>query len=129
MIGKYSLLQIALFVFGLVSCLLYPLSIVWPSGWAWHPGPPMASHYFMMIVAIYVTLGLFLIRASRNPPAHRSLIEFTIWSSVVHAVVMAVQAMNDPMQSGHLTGDVPALLLVAIVLGALLYGDRSSRAA
>ncbi|MBW8842721.1 MAG: hypothetical protein JF608_13155, partial [Sphingomonadales bacterium] len=49
MIGKYSLLQIALFAFGLVSCLLYPLSIVWPSGWSWHAGAPMASHYFMMI--------------------------------------------------------------------------------
>ncbi len=127
--SRQQLMRIALLVFGVTFCLLYPLSIVWPSGWAWHPGPPMASHYFMMIVALYVTLGLFLIRASRKPAAHRSLIEFTIWSSVVHAVVMAVQAMNDPMQSGHLTGDVPALLLVAIVLGALLYGDRSSRAA
>ena len=42
MIGKYSLLQM-LFVFGLVSCLLYPLSILWPSGWSWHAGAPMAA--------------------------------------------------------------------------------------
>jgi hypothetical protein len=127
--SRQQLMRAALIVFGVTCCLLYPLSIVWPTGWAWHAGPPMASHYFTMIVAVYATLGLFLIRASRNPAAHRSLIEFAIWSSVVHAVVMAVQAMNDPMQSGHLVGDVPALLLVAIVLGALLYGDRSSSAA
>ena len=127
--SRQQLMRVALLVSGVTACLLYPLSIVWPAGWSWHAGPPMASHYFMMIVAIYVTLGLFLIRASRNPAAHRSLIEFAIWSSVAHAVVMAVQAMNDPMQSGHLLGDVPALLVMAIVLGVLLYGDRSSRPA
>jgi len=120
MIGKYSLLQIALFVFGLVSCLLYPLSIVWPSGWSWHAGAPMASHYFMMIVGVYVTLGVFLMLAARNPAANTSLIWFTVVSSAVHAVIMAVQAAGDPMQRGHLLGDVPALLVVAVVLGGLM---------
>jgi hypothetical protein len=128
-VSRQQLMRAALAVFGVIFCLVYPLSIIWPSGWAWHVGTPMSSHYFMMIVAIYATLGVFLVRASRDPAAHRSLIEFTIWSSVVHAVVMAVQSINDLMQSGHLVGDVPALLLVAIVLGALLYGDRSSRVA
>ncbi|HWU74028.1 MAG TPA: DUF6632 domain-containing protein [Sphingomonas sp.] len=120
MIGKYSLLQIALFAFGLVSCLLYPLSIVWPSGWSWHAGPPMASHYFMMIVGVYATLGVFLILAARNPAANASLIWFAIVSSVVHALIMAVQAAGDPMQHGHLAGDVPALLVGAVVLGGLM---------
>lgn len=120
MIGKYNLLQIALFVFGLVSCLLYPLSIVWPSGWSWHAGPPMTSHYFMMIVGVYATLGVFLILAARNPAANASLIWFAVVSSAVHAVIMAVQAAGDPMQRGHLLGDVPALLLVAAVLGGLV---------
>lgn len=120
MIGKYSLLQIALFVFGLVSCLLYPLSIVWPSGWSWHAGPPMASHYFMMIVGVYATLGVFLMLAARNPAANASLIWFTVVSSAVHALIMAVQAAGDPMQHGHLIGDVPALSLVTLVLGGLM---------
>ena len=120
MAAKTNLLSLALFVFGAVFCLVLPLSMVWPSGWSWHEGPPMASHYFMMIVGVYATLGVFLIRAARNPGAHRSLIWFTVWSSVVHAVIMAVQSVNDPMQMGHLYGDVPALLLVAIVLGYLM---------
>ena len=124
MIGKYSLLQIALFVFGLVSCLLYPLSIVWPSGWSWHAGAPMASHYFMMIVGVYVTLGVFLMLAARNPAANTSLIWFSVVSSVVHALIMAVQAAGDPMQRGHLLGDVPALLMVAVVLGGLTVARR-----
>jgi len=120
MAAKNNLLSLALFVFGAVFCLVLPLSMVWPSGWSWHEGPPMASHYFMMIVGVYATLGVFLIRAARNPGAHRSLIWFTVWSSVVHAVIMAVQSFNDPMQMGHLYGDVPALLLVAIALGYLM---------
>ena len=120
MAAKNNLLSLALFLFGAVFCLVLPLSMVWPSGWSWHEGPPMASHYFIMIVGVYATLGVFLIRAARNPGAHRSLIWFTVWSSVVHAVIMAVQSVNDPMQMGHLYGDVPASLLVAIVLGYLM---------
>ncbi|MEQ1509938.1 MAG: DUF6632 domain-containing protein [Sphingopyxis sp.] len=119
-----SLLKIALIAFGSVFCLIYPLSILWPSGWAWHEGSPASSHYFMMIVGVYATLGIFLIRAAGNPSAHRSLIGFTIWSSVVHAGIMAVQSMNNPMHQGHLLGDVPALVMVAIVLGWLMRGVK-----
>lgn len=67
----------------------------------------MASHYFMMIVGVYATLGVFLMLAARNPAANASLIWFAVASSVVHAVIMAVQAAGDPMQRGHLAGDVP----------------------
>lgn len=115
-----KILSLALIAFGAVFCLVYPLSMVWPSGWSWHSGPPMASQYFMMIVGVYATLGVFLIRAASNPAGNASLIWFTVWSSVVHAAIMAVQAWGDPMQHGHLAGDVPALLLVALVLGWLM---------
>ena len=69
-----------------------------------------------MIAGIYAVLGLFLIAAARNPAANRSLISFTIWSSLAHALIMAVQALGDQHELGHLIGDVPALLLVAGVL-------------
>ena len=58
--------------------------------------------------------------AARNPEAHKSLIWFTVWSSVVHGGIMTVQALGEPMERGHLIGDVPALFLVAIVLAALM---------
>jgi len=74
----------------------------------------------MMIVGVYATLGIFLMRASRNPQAHLSLIWFTVWSSVVHAAIMAVQSFGHGDHMGHLIGDVPALLLVAVVLGGLV---------
>ena len=117
---RYTLLQIALVLFGATSCLVYPLAIVWPSGWAWHEGAPAASQYFMMIVGVYATLGIFLILAARDPAANRSLIWFAVWSSLVHAGIMAVQSFASPMREGHMLGDVPALLLIAIVLGGLM---------
>jgi uncharacterized protein DUF6632 len=119
---SYRLLQIALVVFGAVMILLYPLAVVWPSGWAWHPGAPYESDYFMMIVGLYVTLGLFLWNAARRPEANLSLIWFAVGSSIVHAAIMAVQSFGGGHghHMGHLWGDVPALLLVAIVLSALV---------
>jgi FtsH-binding integral membrane protein len=122
--STYKLLQIALAVFGALCLLLYPLAVVWPSGWAWHAGAPQQSNYFMMIVGLYATLGVFLLNAARNPRANVSLIWFTVWSSVVHAAIMAVQSFGggDHMghQMGHLLGDVPALLLVAGILAVLV---------
>ena len=119
LMSPYRLLQLALAVFGAIFLLIYPLAIVWPSGWAWHAGAPYESQYFMMLVGVYLTLGVFLLNASRDPHAHRSLIWFTVWSSVVHGGIMAVQSMPAE-HCGHLLGDVPALLLAAIVLGGLL---------
>jgi hypothetical protein len=124
MVSVHRLLQVVLVVFGVTCCLVYPLAMVWPSGWAWHAGPPAASDYFMMIVGVYATLGVFLIRAARNPSAHRSLIWFAVWSSLVHAVIMALQALADPAHMGHMMGDVPVLFIGAIVLGGLAYADR-----
>jgi len=115
-----KLLSYALIVFGAAFCLIFPLSAVWPSGWSWHDGPPAANDYFLMIVGVYATLGIFMIRAAKDPAANASLIWFVVWSSIVHAGVMAWEAMRNPMMGGHLIGDVPALLLIALVLGYLM---------
>lgn len=120
MSAKSNLLPLALRLFGAVFCLVYVMAIVWPSGWAWHDGSPASNDYFMMIVGVYITLGIFLIRAASNPAANASLIWFTIWSSVVHALVMAWESMRNPMHQGHLIGDVPALLIAALVLAVLM---------
>ena len=118
--SAHTLLKVALAVFGTVFLFVYPLAIAWPSGWAWHAGAPHDSQYFMMIVGVYATLGVFLLLAVRDPQAHRSLIWFPVWSSVVHAGIMAVQALSYGAERGHLIGDVPALLIIAIALGALM---------
>ncbi|MGO9034675.1 DUF6632 domain-containing protein [Mycobacterium sp.] len=116
--GSMTALRVALVVIGLTFIFgIYPQTVLWPSGWSWGHG---SSHYLMMIIGIYATLGVFLLIAALNPLAHRSLIWFTVVSSVVHAAIMAVQAVTDPAEHGHLKGDVPALLLVAIVLTVLM---------
>ena len=120
-----KLLRIVLVVVGLIFVFgIYTLGSVWPSGWVWHTGGQ--SPYLQMFWGVYATLGIFLLIASRNPLEHRSLIWFTVWSSVVHASIMAVQALVHSEHRRHLYGDVPALLVVAIVLAiATPRGDTS----
>jgi hypothetical protein len=101
-----------IFIFG-----IWPLTVLWPSGWSWHAAGH--SDYLEMILGIYATLGVFLIIASQNPMAHRSLIWFTVWSSIVHGGIMAVQSIVNPQHIGHLWGDVAALIVVAVVLATL----------
>ncbi|MFI5309831.1 MAG: DUF6632 domain-containing protein [Gemmatimonadales bacterium] len=114
---RLGALRLALIVFGLIfTFCIYPLTILWPSGWSWSPAQPA---YLQMIVGIYAVLGVFLMLASKEPAQHRSLIWFTVWSSLVHAAVMAVHAYTDAGQMGHMWGDVAALVLVAVVLGLL----------
>lgn len=118
-------LRLALRIFGVLFVVgLFPLTLVWPSGWAWHEGGQ--SDYLQMIMGIYATLGVFLILAARDPLAHLSLIWFTVWSSVVHGAIMAVQSVAHPGHLGHLLGDVPALFVVAGVLAWLT--PRGARA-
>ena len=111
-------LPLALRVIALITIFgVYPLTVLWPSGWVWHT--EARSEYLEMIMAIYATLGVFLWIAARNPRANITLISFAIWSSVVHALVMAAQSLANPMHVHHLYGDVLALLAIALVLGYL----------
>ena len=114
---KDKLLRFALTTFGVIFCLVYPIGMVWPSGWVWHGGH--GEHYLQMICGVYAVLGIFLINAARDPSANRTLISFTVWSSLVHAGIMGAQVFFDQHELGHLAGDVPALLLVAGVLAWL----------
>ena len=117
--SKY--LPVALVAVGVIFIVgIYSLVVLWPSGWSWHAGQPShLPHYLQMILGVYATLGIFLLMASRNPQAHLSLIRFTIWSSVVHALIMAAQSLTSPEHMAHLWGDVPALLIVAGILALL----------
>ncbi len=114
--NRYRYLQIALVVVGIAFLLLYPLIVIWPSGWGWQPGHSKSEQ---MIVGVYAILGIFLLLAARKPEMHLSLIWFTVWSSAIHGLIMAVQAVTDSAERGHLFGDIPALILVAIVLAFL----------
>lgn len=116
--SRIKYLKIALVLIGVTfTFIILPLTIYWPSGWSWHGEG--RSYYLEMILSIYATLGIFLMLAARNPLEHRSLIWFTVWSSVAHGGVMAWQSFDGHHNMGHLLGDVPALFIVAAVLAYL----------
>lgn len=118
-------MKIALYVFVVTFIIgLYAMMMwIWPAGWVWTPRQP---EYEQMIMGIYATLGIFLIRAARDPLGNASLIWFTVWSSIVHGGIMLVQAIVDETERANLFGDVPGLFLVAFVLWYLM--PRQSRA-
>jgi len=98
-------LKVVLVVVGFIFCgLAYPLTMFVQQA------PAMA-----MMFSLYVTLGIFLLFASRNPSANRSLIAFTAWSSLVHAMLMAGQALAGLVARGELIGSA-----VLVVIGLAL---------
>jgi hypothetical protein len=127
--ARIKYLRLALRAVGVIFIVgIYALITIWPAGWSWHSGPSHhLPHYLQMILGVYATLGVFLLLASRDPLANLSLIWFTVWSSVVHAAIMAAQALANPEQIAHLWGDVPALLAVALVLGLLTPRTAATR--
>jgi hypothetical protein len=116
---KLKYLKVALYVFGLFFIVgVYPMmEWIFPEGFGW---TPRQHEYEQMIMGVYATLGVFLVLAAKNPLEHASLIWFTVWSSLVHGGIMLVQALVDETDRMNLIGDVPALFLVAIVLGYLM---------
>jgi hypothetical protein len=98
-------LKIALLLVGLLFiAALYPLVLFVKQE------PALA-----MMMSLYVTLGIFLLIAVRNPSAHGSLIAFTAWSSFAHAAVMSLQAFRNLIARGELIGSA-----VFVVIGVAL---------
>ncbi len=107
-------LKVVLIVVGLIFCALaYPLIMFVKQA------PALAMQF-----SVYVTLGIFLLLASRNPSANRSLIAFTAWSSFVHAILMAGQAFAGLIARGELIGSA-VLVVIAIALIVLAPAKES----
>jgi hypothetical protein len=105
---RERILKIVLMLVGLLfTALVYPLLLFVKQE------PALA-----MMMSLYVTLGIFLVLASRNPSANRSLIAFTAWSSFVHAVLMAGQAFARLIARGELIGSA-VLVIIGVTLIAL----------
>ena len=106
--NREKALKILLVVLGLLFVAgVYPLVTTVRSSWQANnedAGP--------MMLSLYVTLGIFLLVAARNPPANRSVIAFAAWSSFAHGAVMAVMAV-------HIASTRQGLLFAAAVLGII----------
>lgn len=110
--GRERALKVVLVVVGLLfSAMVFPLTAS-----LWHA---RRAEYGPMMLSLYVTLGIFLLLAARNPAANRSLIGFTAWSSFAHAAVMAVQAFSDVGERGHLLSGVALFGVIGLALVAL----------
>lgn len=106
-------------VLGLAGLLF--LSLVYPLAIFMRQDPALS-----MMFSVYVTLGVFLLLAIRNPSAHGSLIAFTAWSSLAHAALMGTQALLHMVERGELIG-VAVLFLIGIALIALAPKRQSAR--
>ena len=113
-------LKVALIVFGLAFvAIIYPvISIVWHRD--------QAGYTDAMMGTIYFVLGIFLLRAVRNPAANRSLIGFTAWSSLAHGALMTVMELRGSTE--RYGGGVAIFLSVGAVLLALTLKPAGERA-
>src|SRR6202158_2623638 len=101
-------LKILLVLLGLLFVAgVYPLMTSVRSGWQANKEDALT-----MMLSLYVTLGIFLLVAARNPSANGSVIAFAAWSSFAHGAVMAVMAI-------HLASERGGLLIAAAVLGII----------
>lgn len=91
---------------------IYPLVA---SLWFWHG----ADDIVPMFLSLYVTLGVFLLVAARNPSGHRSLILFVAWSSFAHTAVMLIQAYDGIADRPLLFGMSAILVLIGVPLVVL----------
>jgi hypothetical protein len=101
-------LRILLVLFGLLFVAgVYPLITSVHSGWQANKedAEPMG-------LSLYVTMGIFLLIAARNPSANRGVISFAGWLNIAHAAVMAVMAI-------HVTSAREGLLIAAAVFGCI----------
>ena len=75
---------------------------LWEYGFLWHNGA--GQRYLVMISGIYVVLGFYLMMASFEPNNHQTFISFAATSSIVHGVIMGIQAAIEPDEIGHFAG-------------------------
>jgi hypothetical protein len=106
-------LKVVLVVVGLLFCAgVYPMILMAKQD------PALA-----MMMSLYVTLGVFLLLASRDPSSHRSLIAFAAWSSFAHAGLMSIQALLDIIARRELIGSA-VFILIGVALTALAPAKR-----
>ena len=83
-----------------------------------------AVYPMILMMSLYATLGVFLVLASRDPSAHRSLIAFTAWSSFAHATLMSFQALLNMIARRELIGSA-VISVIGIALIALAPAKKS----
>lgn len=115
---RYSIAMVALAVFFLAPLFAEQ---IWEAGMVWQDGRTNES-VPSMLVAMYVALSICLVMAAKDPLGNAIIIDYVIVSSWIHGLVMAYFATILEWEHTHLIGDVPMLIVVAIVF--MIYHPR-----
>jgi Family of unknown function (DUF6632) len=116
MVNRERILKVVLVLVGLLfTALVFPMTMFV------RQEPALA-----MMLSVYVTLGIFLLLAARDPSANRSLIAFTAWSSFAHAALMGMQAWRNIVARGELIG-VAVLIVIGVALIVLAPAKQSKK--
>ena len=114
--NREKVLKIVLTLVGLLFiALVYPLVMMLRQ-------EPALS----MMLSLYVTLGVFLLLAVRDPSSHRSLIAFAAWSSFAHAAVMGFQSWRHMIAARELIG-VAVFIVIGVVLIVLAPANSAAK--
>jgi hypothetical protein len=118
-------LKVVLVLVGLLfSAGIYPVVTSVRRGWEANKEDALP-----MMLSLYVTLGIFLLLAARNPSANRSVIAFAAWSSFAHATVMAVMAVRLASERGGLVMAAAVFSVIGLALIALVPAKQSGERA
>ena len=126
---KYKRLKIFLTIYGIVSVVLFgglflltstDASIMQEGGalrfMRWDI---LSKHVELMIEAVYLVWGIFMLMAARKPLSYLSFLNFTLWANLVHGLLMIPQAMMVGMMYKMFT-DIAYCLVLAIGLWILV---------
>jgi len=113
---RERVLRIVLIIVGLIFVAgVYPLITSIREGWQANKEDSLP-----MGISLYVTQGIFLLLAARDPLANRGVITFAAWLNIAHAAVMVVMSMHLPHERPDLLVASAIFALIGGVLIALL---------
>ncbi len=122
---------LSIMLFGGLSLGLFLHAPILDQGGAlnWAVWDHMSDHVPLMITTIYFVWSIFLIRASRNPGAYASFLDFTMWANLAHGLIMIPQAFSEHMYHSKFATDIPWVLIPAAAIALLRTWKGSSDAA
>jgi len=109
---KYSIFMILLAIFFLAPLFA---EYIWTAGLVWDDGRTNES-IPSMLKAMYLALSICMVWAARDPLKNAIIIDYVIVSSLLHGLVMLYYAIVLHWEHAHLWGDVPMLLVLAVLL-------------
>lgn len=85
----------------------------------WAIWDDVRDHVGPMLFVIYWVWAIFLIRAAGDLRGNATFLDFTIWANLAHGLLMVVQTTMSHHDFLKIYTDVPWILILPVVIGAL----------